>query len=84
MTYPNRIEVKSKTLNRRYFLWLKKDTVLLCRINRQRGEYGMGHFKDQLIRDYDKDPQKHCKECNKMISDVAAYENNSLCDDCKK
>ncbi|WP_169778062.1 hypothetical protein [Lysinibacillus contaminans] len=45
----------------------------------------MGHFKDQLIPEYrDKDPQKYCSKCEKMISDQIAYNNKGVCDVCKE
>lgn len=44
----------------------------------------MGHFKDQLIPEYrDKDPQKYCSKCEKMISDNIASVNKGICDECK-
>lgn len=45
----------------------------------------MGYFKDQSITNYDdKDAQKYCSKCKKMISDNEAFSNKGLCNNCKE
>ncbi|HFK1428010.1 MULTISPECIES: hypothetical protein [Bacillus cereus group] len=42
----------------------------------------MGYFKNSMINDYDRDPQKYCPECNKQISDNDASEFKGKCKVC--
>lgn len=42
----------------------------------------MGYFKNSIINDYDRDPQKYCSDCNKQISDNNAYEYKGKCREC--
>ncbi|EOQ15414.1 hypothetical protein KQ3_05883 [Bacillus cereus B5-2] len=42
----------------------------------------MGYFKNSIINDYNRDPQKYCPDCNKQISDNDAYEYKGKCKEC--